>query len=75
MSALARYEGKVPMKAYFAHVAHNLLANLGPEALPMADRALVKMRATDNHMGFEMWLGIQEALTIKLGAQARAVIH
>ncbi len=40
MSALAKYEGAVPMKAVFAHVAENLLQNLGDEALPTADRAL-----------------------------------
>lgn len=75
MSALAKYQGAVNMKAYFAHVAENLLAKLGEDALPAADQALVKMRARGDQMGFEMWLGIQDALAVKLGAQAGAVVH
>ena len=76
MSALAKYEGAVPMQAYFSHVAENLIKNLGEdEVLPAAEKALQKMHALGNQMGFEMWLGIQDALAAKLGPQAGAVVH
>ena len=48
---------------YFSYVAENLLKNLGLRALHYADEALQKMKALDDHEGFEIWLAIQKALT------------
>lgn len=75
MSVLAKYQGKVPMKAYFAQAARHLLTQLGEDALPAADRALIKMQARGDQMGFEMWLGIQDALNAQLDGSASSTVH
>lgn len=75
MAALDKYRGAVDVDAYFAHVAEKMVTQLGDEALPAAEQALVKMRVRGDDLGFEMWLGIQDKLAERLQPQKTVTVH
>ncbi len=49
-------------RLYFRIAAENLFRSYGAQALHFADHALNKMKMLGDEEGFEMWLGIHEAL-------------
>lgn len=75
MSALDKFRDAVDVDAYFAAVADSMIDELGTEALPTAEQALVKMRVRGDDLGFEMWLGIQDKLAQRVSPRTVATLH
>ncbi len=65
-------------RIYFRIAAENLFRSYGAQALHFADHALNKMKMLGDEEGFEMWLGIHEALietAIESELPSEATIH